>query len=166
MTIRPETPSDRERIAEITIAAFKNHPHSQNTEQFIIEALRAAGALTLSLVAEVDGNVVGHIAFSPATISDGSPDWYGVGPISVWPARQRQGIGQALVREGLSRLQSLGAAGCLLVGDPAYYGRFGFRNDPDLVYEGIPQEYFFVLPFGPRKARGVARFHEGFAARG
>ena len=166
MIIRNERDSDLGVIAEITRAAFENHPYSRQTEVFIIEALRAAKALTVSLVAEVDGRVVGHIAFSPAAISDGAPGWYGMGPVSVRPDLQRRGIGQALVREGLARLKALDAAGCMLVGDPHFYVRFGFKNQPELVHEGIPQEYFMVLPFGVQKPRGTVVFHPAFSATG
>jgi putative acetyltransferase len=166
MIIRNERDSDLERISEITIAAFKNHPISNQTEQFIINALRDAGVLTISLVAEIDERVVGHVAFSPVTISDGSQDWYGLGPVSVVPECQRQGIGESLIREGLSRLKFLGAKGCALVGDPDYYRRFGFRNHPQLVHEGIPQEVFLALPFDSEMPQGTVRFHEGFSATG
>jgi putative acetyltransferase len=130
MIIRNETAADIEAIAEVTKAAFKTCPHGNHTEQFIIKALRAAGALTVSLVAEIDGKVVGHVAFSPVTISDGNPHWYGLGPVSVLPSYQRQGIGTALINEGLSLLKARGGQGCVLVGDPAYYRRLGFRNLP------------------------------------
>ena len=92
IVIRSETEADVSAIAEVTVAAFKTLEISNHTEQFIIEALRAAKALTVSLVAEVDGRVVGHIAFSPVTISDGTQNWYGLGPVSVLPTYQRQGI--------------------------------------------------------------------------
>jgi len=105
--------------------------------------LRAAGALTISLVAEAGGKVVGHIAFSPVTISDGSLNWYGLGPISVLPAYQQQGIGKALMREGLLRLKALGANGCVLAGDPGYYERFSFRSFPELNHEGVPRRTFW-----------------------
>jgi putative acetyltransferase len=166
MIIRNESEPDLERITEVTRAAFEDHPFSRQTEVFIIHALRAAGALAVSLVAEVDGQVVGHIAFSPVTVSDGSKGWYGMGPVSVLPGFQKRGIGKALVLEGLSRLKSEGASGCALVGNPEFYGRFGFRNHPELIYEGVPQEYFLALPFGPEKAQGLVVFHEGFSAKG
>ena len=162
--IRKETESDVAAISEITIAAFKNLTISNHTEQFIISALGAANALSLSLVAEIDGRVVGHIAFSPVTVSDGSTGWYGIGPLSVLPEHQRQGIGKALVHEGLSRLKALGAKGCVLVGEPSYYERFGFRNLPQLVLEGVPQEYFLALPFGDYRSSGTVVFHGAFAA--
>jgi putative acetyltransferase len=156
--------SDIETIFEITKRAFENHPHANHTEQFIINSLRMANALTVSLVAEVDGKPVGHIAFSPVTISDGSHQWYGLGPISVLPEFQKKGVGKSLICEGLSLLKASGAKGCVLVGDPKYYERFGFKNLPDLVFQGVPQEYFLVLPFKKSKARGRVTFHEGFTA--
>ena len=144
--IRNENESDIDAISEITKAAFENLSISNHTEQFIINALRDANALTISLVAEAEKKVVGHIAFSPVTISDGSPDWYGLGPISVVPELQKQGIGKSLMREGLSLLKTLSAKGCVLVGDPGYYERFGFRSLPDLFIDGVPQQYFLALP--------------------
>ena len=166
MIIRDEKTSDIEAITEITLAAFADEPHSDHTEQFIVNALRADNALTVSLVAEIEGRVVGHVAFSPVTISDGSRDWYGVGPLSVAPGYQRQGIGKSLMHEGLLLLKAGGAKGCVLVGDPKYYERFGFRSLPDLTLEGVPPENLLVLPFGNNKAHGAVAFHEGFNARG
>jgi len=166
MIIRNETTLDIDAITQITIAAFSTLPISNHTEQFIINSLRAADALAISLVAEIDGRVVGHIAFSPVTISDGSIGWYGLGPVSVLPEYQKQGIGKSLVNKGLSLLKELGGQGCTLVGDPNYYKRFGFRNIPDLVHEGIPQEVFLALPFTEKVPQGMVIFHEGFLATG
>jgi putative acetyltransferase len=166
INIRSETSDHIAAIAEVTAAAFQTLEISNHTEQFIIEALRAAKALTLSLVAVVDGRVVGHIAFSPVTISDGTQDWYGLGPVSVLPEYQRQGIGKALIREGLSRLKSMQARGCCLVGHPEYYKKFGFDNIPGLVYEGVPPEVFLALSFYGKTPRGTVTFHEGFKADG
>jgi len=163
MIIRNETLADIDAISEVTIAAFRTLAVSNHTEQFIIHSLRAAGALTLSLVAEVDCRVVGHIAFSPVTISDGSERWYGLGPVSVLPEYQNQGIGKAIINNGLSILKNSGGQGCTLVGDPAYYERFGFRNFPYLIHEGIPQEFFLILPFTENMPRGAVVFHEGFS---
>ena len=163
--IRNETDADVNAITDVTIAAFKTLEISNHTEQFIIKALRTAGALTISLVAEIDGKVVGHIAFSPVTISDGSTGWYGLGPVSVLPEYQRQGIGKALVREGLSRLKGLKAQGCCLVGHPDYYRKFGFTNMPELVHEGVPPEVFFALSFDKKIPQGKVEFHEGFWAK-
>ena len=166
IVIRNEMDDDVSTITEVTIAAFKTLAISNHTEQFIIEALRAADALTVSLVAEVNGRVTGHVAFSPVTISDGTPNWYGLGPVSVLPEHQRQGIGKALIWEGLSRLKDLNARGCCLVGHPDYYKKFGFRNIPGLMLEGVPQEVFFTLSFDGHTSQGTVTFHEGFKADG
>ena len=165
MIIRNERSTDIAAITEVTIAAFKNHPISNQTEPFIIHALRAARALTVSLVAEIDGQVVGHIAFSPLSVSDGATGWYGLGPVSVLPDYQRQGIGKALINEGLFMLKEIGGQGCALVGPPDYYKRFGFKNYPELVHEGIPQEVFLVLSFSDKMPNGTVVFHEGFLAK-
>lgn len=166
IVIRNEIRSDIKAISEITKAAFQTLAISNQTEHFIIDALRDANALTISLVAVAGEKVVGHIAFSPVTVSDGIPGWYGLGPISVLPELQRQGIGKSLIREGLSSLKLLGAKGCVLVGDPGYYEQLGFRSPPDLVIEGVPQENVLVLPFGESKTSGTVAFHDAFAATG
>ncbi len=165
-TLRDETPADIGAITEVTLAAFETLAISQQTEHFIVAALRAAGALTVSLVAESGGRVIGHVAFSPVTLSDGTPNWYGLGPVSVLQAFQRQGVGRALIQEGLSRLKALGAQGCCLVGHPGYYQQFGFRHAPGLVLEGVPPEVFFALSFGGNLPRGTVMFHEAFRATG
>lgn len=166
MIIRDETDADIASIADVTIAAFKELEISQHTEQFIVEALRAAGALSLSLVAEQDGNIIGHIAFSPLTISDGSDNWYGLGPVSVLPEKQRQGVGKALIRAGLAELKQRGAQGCCLVGHPDYYRQFGFENVAGLTLQGVPTEVFFALSFGGAMPQGEVFFHPGFQASG
>jgi putative acetyltransferase len=166
ISIRRETVADIDSITRVTVAAFKTLAISNHTEQFIIEALRAANALTISLVAECDGRVVGHVAFSPVTISGGRQKWYGLGPVSVLPEYQRQGIGKALIQDGLSILKGLSAQGCCLVGDPNYYKRFGFRNISGFVHEGVPQEVFLALPLDENAPQGVVVFHEGFKADG
>ena len=150
----------------MTVAAFESLEIGSHTEQFIVEALRAANALCISLVAETDGRVIGHIAFSPLTISDATHDWYGLGPVSVLPEFQRQGIGKALIQEGLSRLGDMNARGCCLVGHPDYYRQFGFRNVSNLVCEGVPQQVFFALPFDSHMPHGKVAFHEAFKADG
>jgi putative acetyltransferase len=164
--IRNETEEHIAAIAEITAAAFASLEISNHTEQFVIAALRAAGALAVSLVAVVDDRVVGHIAFSPVTLSDSTEGWYGLGPVSVLPEYQRRGIGTALIREGLSRLKGMGARGCCLVGHPEYYQRFGFAHTPDLVLEGVSPEVFFALTFDGQVPRGTVTFHAGFGAEG
>jgi putative acetyltransferase len=164
--IRNETDADVSAITAVTLAAFKTLEISNNIEQFIIGALRAAKALSISLVAELDGRVVGHIAFSPVCISDGTQKWYGLGPVSVLPEYQRQGIGKALIGEGLSRLKKMTARGCCLVGHPDYYIKFGFKNVSGLVHEGVPPEVFFALSFDGHIPQGNVTFHEAFKADG
>jgi putative acetyltransferase len=162
--IRGETDADLGAITDVTVAAFETLKVSDQTEQFVIAALRAAGALAVSLVAEMDGRVVGHIAFSPVVISDGTGGWYGLGPLSVLPEYQRQGIGQALMQEGLSRLRDLGAQGCCLVGHPEYYVKFGFENTTELMFEGVPPEVFFALALDGHVPHGTVTFHQAFMA--
>lgn len=166
LIIRDEDPRDYHAISEVTAAAFAPMEISSHTEQFVIDALRAADALTVSLVAELDGHVVGHIAFSPVTMSDGTAGWYGLGPVSVLPEFQRNGIGRALIEAGLSRLKGIQAKGCCLVGHPQYYQQFGFENVEGLAYEGVPQEFFFALSFEGSVPEGLVLFHEGFKASG
>jgi len=165
-SIRCETDADIPAIRDVTVAAFQSMEISDHTEQFIIEALRAAKALTVSLVAELGGQVVGHIALSPVTISDGTRNWYGLGPVSVLPEYQRQGIGKALIREGLLRLKSLNAQGVCLVGHPDYYRKFGFKNEAGLILEGVPPAVFFALSFDGHIPQGTVIFHEAFKAEG
>ncbi len=112
------------------------------------------------------GCVIGHIAFSPITISDNTTNWYGLGPISVLPGHQRKGIGKSLIKEGLSRLKNLNAQGCCVVGHPDYYKKFDFKNISGLVLEGVPEEVFLSLPFSEHIPQGSVTFHEGFKADG
>ncbi|UCU92061.1 GNAT family N-acetyltransferase [Hydrogenophaga taeniospiralis] len=162
--IRSETPADTDAIAALTTAAFLNAPHSSHTEAFIVNSLRRAGALSVSLVAEQGGELVGHVATSPVVIADGTPGWHGLGPISVLPEHQEKGIGSSLMQAALQALSEQGAAGIMLVGEPGYYRRFGFHNQPQLVYPDIPPEYFMVLPFTDALPRGTVLFHEAFGA--
>ena len=164
--IRSETKADVDAIAAVTAAAFTTLEISNHTEQFIIAALRSANALTISLVAEADSRVVGHVAFSPVTTSDGCPNWYGLGPVSVLPAYHRKGIGKALIHEGLSRLRDLNAQGCCVVGHPEYYKKFGFENVSELAHQGVPPEVFLALSFDGNTPQGTVTFHEGFNANG
>ena len=162
MDIRSEQPADADPIRALTTEAFATAPHSSGTEAAIVDALRAAGALALSLVAVEGEQILGHVAFSPVTIDGAERGWFGLGPVSVRPGRQRGGIGSELIREGLRRLREMGAAGCVLLGDPAYYGRFGFANDPALVLEGVPPDYFMRLGFGAELPAGTVRYHAAF----
>jgi len=166
IVIREESPFDVAAIHAVTMMAFLNAPHTDRTEQFIVDALRKAGALSISLVAEQAGAILGHVAVSPVTVSDGSSEWYRLGPISVIPEVQGHGIGSLLMKEALQRLREKGAAGCVLLGDPAYYSRFGFKAVPELVLPDVPPEYFQALAFGSSLPRGIVTYHEAFSARG
>ena len=165
-TIRREAPADEDAIEQVTRRAFLSHPYSQQTEHSSIRALRADRALSVSLVAEDAGRIVGHIALSPATIADGATGWYGLGPISVEPDLQRRGIGRSLMESGLAELRKIGANGCVLVGDPGFYTRFGFANNPALVLDGVPPEFFLSLTLDASSAHGTVHFHQAFQARG
>jgi putative acetyltransferase len=164
--IRSELPSDITAIEAVTVAAFLNAPHTSHTEQFIVNALRKAGMLSISLVVEDNGEIVGHVAISPISISDGSSGWYILGPISVAPDRQGLGIGSQLVKQALTELCKLEAAGCVLVGNPNYYGRFGFRSEPTLVLPGVPPEYFQAISFSTELPTGIVTCHEAFNTQG
>jgi len=162
--IRAETPADIADIHAMTAAAFRNAAHSSHTEHYIVDALRGRGELSISLLAVQDGQVIGHVAVSPVAISDGSEGWFGLGPISVAPQRQGQGIGSALMRAALDALRGMGARGCVLLGEPDYYGRFGFRCEPGLVLPGVPPEYFQALPLQGAMARGTVTYSPAFEA--
>ncbi|MEL7536229.1 MAG: N-acetyltransferase [Pseudomonadota bacterium] len=164
MIIREETATDYASIRAVTIDAFRGMPHAGGDEQDVIERLRAADALSLSLVATDNNDVVGHIAFSPAESADGAASWFALGPVSVVPDRQRQGIGSALITRGLNALRAQHAAGCILLGDPAYYQRFGFEVSPQHAPRNEPAEYFMVCRFGNATAAGRFRFHDAFYA--
>jgi putative acetyltransferase len=164
MIIRPEAPQDIPSIRTLTDAAFVGVEHSSQTEGAIVDALRDAGALTVSLVAELDGSVVGHVGFSPVLIDGADISWFGLGPVSVSPSLQRGGVGSALIKQGLHKLASLGAKGCVVLGDPAYYGRFGFSSDHALRYGGVPPEYFQSLALDGEVAAGDVTYHAVFEA--
>ena len=162
MIIRSEIPSDIDAITEVIKISFKDHSFQQQTEHFIVRDLRSAGALTLSFVAEVDEQVVGHIAFSPVLISDGTQHWYGLGPLSVLPEFQGCRIGTKLVNKGLTQLKSMGSNGCAIVGLPVYYHRFGFKNHPQLIHKEVPQEVLVVRSLSESMPIGTLEFHEAF----
>ena len=162
MIIRDEYPSDVAVIYDVTKAAFATMPFSDGDEPELVDKLRAAGALTLSLVAEEDGEVIGHIAFSPVSIAGAGGDWCGLGPVSVRPDRQQQGIGGALIRAGLARLEGMGAAGCVLLGHRDYYPRFGFAHDPGLTFAGQVNPAFQQLTLRGSTPQGEVIYHSAF----
>ena len=162
--IRIEHPAESKAIAELTRLAFLTAEHTCHTEQFIAAALRRHGHLALSLVAEQQTELLGHVAFSPLTVASGDTGWYGVGPLAVLPQYQRQGIGSLLMRQGMARLMKLGARGCVLVGDPGFYTRLGFSRCADLTLAGVPPEYLLGKAFGNAMPRGEVSFSPAFAA--
>ncbi|MGI2031989.1 GNAT family N-acetyltransferase [Rhizobium panacihumi] len=162
MIFRAEQPGDAAAIAAVTAEAFAGVPHSDGSEPAIIARLREAGALTVSLVAGIDGVVIGHVAFSPVTFSSGEGDWYALGPVSVLPEHQGQGIGARLIRDGLEAIKNLDAAGCVVLGEPAYYRRFGLLSDTGLICPGLPPEYLMALPLRGQVPSGIVSFHSAF----
>ena len=160
MLIRNETNADIPAIGRLITEAFLLLPQSAGTEAGIVETLRAQGALSLSLVAEENGEVVGHLAASAAQVGE-EEGWSLIGPLAVLPSRHRQGIGAALMSEALGRLRAT-SRGVALVGDPAYYGRFGFRAFPGLGIEGFPPEVVQAIPFHGSHPRGELIHHPAF----
>ncbi|MDO6712764.1 N-acetyltransferase [Aliiglaciecola sp. 2_MG-2023] len=164
--IRKEQSSDVQSIHDVTVAAFLDVAHTDHTEQFIVNALRESGVLSISLVAEDGGNIVGHVALSPVTITDGANSWYGLGPISVLPNNQCKGIGSKLMNAAIQVLKNIKAKGCVVLGDPSYYHRFGFKPTEGLVLPDVPPEYFQALLLQGDASQGVVTYHESFSAKG
>ncbi|SIQ03696.1 putative acetyltransferase [Rhizobium sp. RU20A] len=163
MIVRPEEPQDETAIRALIAAAFVGHPHSDGSEPAIVDGLRAAGALTISLVAvDAAGEIVGHIAFSPVTLSKTEGDYLGLGPLAVAIEHQRQGVGRGLVEEGLALANQRGADGVVVMGDPAYYSRFGFVSDAGVSMPGVAPQYFSVLTLSGRPASGIVGYHPAF----
>jgi putative acetyltransferase len=161
MIIRAERREDVLAIRELVREAFAGAPHSSGTEWAILDALRRADALTISLVAIEGADIVGHVAVSPVTVS-ATEGWFGLGPVAVRFQQQRQGTGAALIREALDQLRRSGAAGCVVLGEPAYYRKFGFEHDPDITYADVPPPYFQVLDFGSKRPTGPVEYHPAF----
>ncbi|HEY4583486.1 MAG TPA: N-acetyltransferase [Lysobacter sp.] len=164
--IRHELPGDVPAIEQVTVEAFRTAGHASGTESFIVRALRDARQLTVSLVAEHDGALVGYVAASPVVLSSGAPGWHGLGPVAVLPRCQRRGTGTQLIRAALAELRAAGAAGCVVLGEPRYYARFGFRSNAALRLAGVPAGYFQALAFRGRLPAGEVVYHEAFSARG
>ena len=162
MIVRHEISSDFADIGRITELAFRDRPYAAGDEQKVIERLRASEALVLSLVAIEAGELIGHIAFSPAELSDGSQPWFALGPVSVVPDQQGKGVGSTLIRKGLGGIRSLGALGCILTGNPAYYHRFGFELTPEHVPSNESEDYFMLKMMGNQQPAGRFSFHRGF----
>ncbi|MCX2979894.1 N-acetyltransferase [Halieaceae bacterium IMCC14734] len=162
LLIRKECAADCDSIRSITVSAFRGMPYAGGDEQDVIDRLRSANALTLSLIAVIEEEVVGHIAFSPATTSDGSCPWFALGPVSVIPERQCKGVGRALIENGLAQLKSMNALGCILTGNPAYYKKFGFQLAPENAPSNEPAEFFMLKQLSSGVAQGQFSFHEAF----
>lgn len=160
--IRTEEPSDIAVIAEVTEQAFRHAAHTCGREHLLVADLRAAGALTVSLVAVANREIVGHVAASPVTVPESAGGWFGIGPLSVLPNFQRKGIGSRLMEAALTALRTRGARGCVLVGDPKFYSRFGFHSDPTLTVPGIPPEVCLNFRLQPNNDHGFANFHPAF----
>ncbi|HEV2701442.1 MAG TPA: N-acetyltransferase [Steroidobacteraceae bacterium] len=164
--IRQESPADIPAVRRVTSAAFLAAPHTSHTEEFIVDALRSAGKLTVSTVATDNDEVVGHVAISPITINGEERSWYGLGPVSVLPGYQRRGIGSALVMDALVVLSGTGAAGCVVLGDPTFYERFGFKATAALTLPGVAPEQFMTVAFDSSVPSGTVAYHDAFKAQG
>lgn len=157
--VRPERPEDRQAIFDVTQRAFAPMPYAGGDEQLLPDRFRDANALALSLVAEKDGRVMGQITLTPATPADRSTGWYAIGPVSVEPAIQHQGVGSLLIRAAIAWMREQGGTGCVLVGNPEYYSRFGFHRFPSLTPTGEPAEFYQMLSLDGREPDVVVHFH-------
>lgn len=164
LIIRNESLADHAAISHVIEQAFKDQQYSSHTEQFIVNALRDAQQLTISLVAVLNQEIVGHIAISPVSISSGVDGWFGLGPIAISPEWQHHGIGSALMNTALKQLEATGAAGCVVLGDPSFYAKFGFQPINGLVLEDVPAEYFQALSFDGKFPQGTVTYHAAFSA--
>lgn len=145
ITIRSERPEDKDAVYAVNRDAFET-----DDEARLVDSLRLAGDLRLSLVALVAGRIVGHIAFSPVSIQHNPTDLtvLGLAPIAVLPDYQRQGVGKALIQEGLAQCRAMGTDAIVLLGHTSYYPRFGFvpASHYDLHYKGEDfGEAFMIL---------------------
>ncbi len=166
LRIRREAEDDVATVRRVVERAFAGVEHSDQTEPHIVDALRRAGALTASLVA-VSPAVIGHAAASPVTIGDGTEGWFGIGPVAVDPDHQGRGVGSELMERLVRELRTAGAHGAVLLGEPGFYSRFGFKVLDGLVYPDAPAKYFLALPLRDSPApRGMVTYHPAFTATG
>jgi len=161
--IRPERSGDFEAIGQVIDSAFLGMPYAAGDEAELVEVLRSQNALSVSLVAERDGKIIGQAAFSPARDEAGAPGWFALGPVAVLPADQGRGIGSALIRAGLQEILERGARGCILTGNPAYYTRFGFVLSGEHAPPSEPAEFFMVKLLGGSLPAGPIHFHRAFS---
>ncbi len=165
MQIRPETPADIAAIFALTKEAFDPMPYSDGSEVAIIDRLRKDGDLTLSLVAEMAGKIVGHVAFSPVTIGKSAGRWFGLGPIAVSPDHQRTGIGSALIKIGHEMLTVQNATGCVLVGDPNYYSQHGYAAEGRISYQNLDTQFVQWISFTEAEPNGEINYSPAFTAQ-
>ena len=162
MIIRNERPADIDAIRAITQAAFAPMPFSAGTEGAVIDGLRRDGDLSLSRVAEEGGQIIGHIALSPVSVAGERDGMFGLGPVCAVPGRQRSGIGTALIRDALDWLRAHEAKACFLVGDSAYYSRFGFVGECGLSHGSVPATAVQGLWLDGRARRGEIVYAPAF----
>lgn len=162
LTIRSERAADIATIRAVIQQAFSQAEHTNHQEHQIVDTLREQGQLYLSRVAEQDGQLIGHIAVSAVKINGQAKSWYAIGPVSVLPAFQSLGGGSRLVESTLQQLRENGAQGCVVVGDPAYYTRFGFAQARRLTYAGIPAGYFLSQSFVGAPPQGAVTYPKAF----
>ena len=162
VSIRPERCDDAGAIVGVIRSAFLGMPFADGDESELVDALRAESALSVSLVAEVEDAIVGQIAFSPARVSEEAEGWFALGPVAVLPRYQGCGIGTKLIWTGLDAISALGAGGCILTGDPAYYSRFGFTLSPKHAPPGEPSTYFMIKLLAGQLPADPIHFHEAF----
>jgi len=163
--IRPETPQDLPAIFHVNQLAF-----GRDNEARLVDGLRNSGAVILSLVAQIHHDIVGHILFTPVTLTDGERPWsaLGLGPMAVLPAFQKQGVGSALIRHALEHLKETGYEIVFVVGHPQYYPRFGFKPTKPFGIQwevNVPEEVFMVLELRKNALagkKGVVRYHPLF----
>lgn len=160
MLIRNEIDGDAPAIRRIVTEAMKLLPQSSGAEADIVDRLRADNSLSLSLVVEDGGEVVGYLAAADARIGAAS-GWGLIGPVAILPSRHGEGIGSALIAEAILWLRA-GYKGATLVGDPGYYGRFGFRALPGLRLGDVPSQFVQALPFDGSEPQGELIHHPAF----
>lgn len=164
-SIRCEQSGDQLAIAAIHISSFPT-----DAEATLVGKLRSAGRLAISLVAECDGTIIGHVAFSPVTTATGQTG-LGLAPVAVMASHRRQGIAANLIQEGLARCAAAGFGWSVVLGDPAYYKRFGFRpaSSCGLTDEYQGGEAFQICEVIPNAAPyngGLVRYAPEFAVFG